>query len=226
MQTIGNHLSNIRGLIKAYGRTQEGYTDEGLYNLFSVCRNEVLSNQLKKFQQVSDVNWYSICMKLEIAISHNCDCVPDSLECKILKSKYKLPSTLTGRNNSKIKLRTVGGKTINIVTEDDWFRKKDNVNGHYYGSIVNSYLIIWNVPLTLKVVLISAIWSDPIELGSIPNCNQDGVVVGVCFDPMTTPYPLPEEYSRPVYELVLKLLSISLQIPQDQTNDSNEFVKM
>lgn len=226
MQTIGNHLSNIRGLIKAYGRTQEGYTDEGLYNLFSICRNEVLSNQLKKFQQVSDVNWYSICMKLEISKSHNCDCVPDHLECKILKSKYKLPSTLTGRNNSKIKLRTIGGKVINVVTEDDWFRKKDNNTDHYYASIVNSYLIIWNAPLSLKVVLISAIWSDVVDLSTIPNCNADGDVVGTCYDPLTTPYPLPEEYSRPVYEMVLKFLSISLQLPQDQTNDSSEFIKM
>lgn len=225
MQTIGQHLSNIRGLIKAYGRNQEGYTDEGLYNLFSVSRNEILSNQLKKFHALSEQNWYQICMSLEVSKSHNCACVPDYLECKVLKSKYKLPSTLTGRNNSKIKVRTIGGKVVNIVTEDEWYRKKDTETTNYYGTIVNSYLVIWNAPLALKLVLISGIWSDVTALSIIPNCGDDQDD-GTCYDPLTTLYPLQEELTKAVYELVLKMLSISTQIPQDQTNDSNEFIKM
>lgn len=226
MKTVAQHISNLRGLMKLYSRTQEGYTDEGLYSLFSISRAEVLTNQLKKFMALSEHNWYQICMGLEISKSHNCDCVPDHLECKVLKSKYKIPSVLVGRNNSKIKIRTIGGKVINLVTEDEWFRKKDLDTKNYYGSIVNQYLIIWNAPLSLKALLVSAIWQDPIELSSIPNCAPSGDPVGLCFDPLTSMYPLQEEYTRAVYEMTMSLLGKSLQIPQDQTNDSNEFVKM
>lgn len=226
MKTVGQHLSNIRGLIKAYGRTQEGYTDEGLYNLFSISRNEVLVNQLKKFRAISHTNWYQICIGLNVTKSHDCDCVPEYLECKVLKTNNQLPDMLTGRNNSKIKVRTIGGKTINIVTEDEWFRKKDNETSDYYGSFINSHLVIWNAPLSLKVILVSAIWSDPIELASIPNCSNDGTPVGTCYDPLTSLFPLQEEYCNAVYQMVLKMLSTSTQIIQDQTNDSNEFIKM
>ena len=226
MKTIAQHLSNIRGLIKQFSRNQEGYTDESLYSLFSISRAEILQNQLKKFMPLSEENWFQFCMKLEISKSHNCDCVPDSLECKILKSVYKVPSVLVGRNNSKLKIRLISGKQINIVTEAEWFRRKDIETSEYYGSIVNSYLILWNVPLTLKVVLISGLFSNLIDLESIPNCSDTGEEQGVCFDPMTSVYPLQDEYARQAYKMTLELLNVSLQLPQDQTNDSNEFIKI
>lgn len=226
MRTIGEHISNLRGLMKLYSRNQEGYTDEGLYSLFSISRAEILTQQLKKFMALSEHNWYQICMGLEITKSHNCDCVPDHLECKVLKSKYKIPSVLVGRNNSKIKIRTIGGKVINLVSEDEWFRKKDTETNNYYGSIVNQYLVIWNAPLSLKVILISAIWQDVTELSTIPNCTPSGDPAGLCYDPLTSMYPLQEEYTRAAYEMTLNMLGKSLQIPQDQTNDSNEFIKV
>jgi hypothetical protein len=223
---IGQHISNIRGLIKLYSRTQEGYTDEGLYNLFSVCRSTILADRLKKFMALSESNWYSICVKLEVSKSHNCDCVPEGLDCKVLKTVNSIPNVLVGRNSSKIKLRTIGGKVINLVTEDQWFRKKDLETNSYYASLVNGHIILWNVPLSLKVLLISGIWSDPVELSIIPNCSGNGTVIGQCFDPLTSEFPLQQEYAEAVYKMVLGLLSIPLQSPQDQTNDSNEFVKM
>ena len=224
--TIGQHIANIRSLIKTYGRTQEGYTDESLYNLFSICRAEILTNQLKKFMALGEDNWSSFCMALEISKSHNCDCVPDYLECKILKSKYKIPAVLVGRNKSKLKVRTIGGKVINIISEDEWFRKKDLDTTSYYGSIVNQYLILWNVPLSLKVVLVSGIYSDPMDLSTIPNCTPSGNPTGLCYDPLTAEFPLQDEYCSAAYQMVLKLLTSGMQVPQDQTNDSNELIKM
>jgi hypothetical protein len=226
MQTIAKHISSIRGLIKSYGRNPEGYTDEGLYGLFSVSRAEVLKNQLKKFDAIHDDNWYQICMGLSISKSHNCDCVPDHLECKILKSNYKLPTVLVGNNTSKLRVRLISGKVVNIISEDDWFRRKDKETQEYFGSIVNSYLILWNVPLSLKAILLTGIWSDITQLESIPNCSEDGTEHGLCFNPMDMLFPLQDEYARPVWEYTLKLMNIGSQMPQDQTNDSNEFIKL
>jgi len=226
MKTIGQHISTIRGLIKAYGRNPEGYTDEGLYSLFSVSRNKVLQNQIKKFMAVSEDNWIQLCMKLEISKSHNCDCVPDKLECKVLKSVYKIPTSLVGRNNSKLKIRLISGKAINIVKEDEWFRKSKRSTNEYYGSIVNNHLIIWNVPLTLKIVLVSGIWTNPLDLINIPNCLEDGTVTNMCYNPIDSMYPLQDEYAEDAYKMTLGLLNIPLQLPQDQTNDSNEFIKL
>lgn len=226
MKTISQHLSNIRALLKAYSRTQEGYTDEGLYSLFSVSRADILKQQFDKFKHVSEQCWQQFCLSLEVGKSHNCDCVPDHLECKVLRSVYNIPTTLTGRNKSKINIRTIGGKVVNLVSEEEWFRKKDKETTDYYGSIINRKLIIWNAPLTLKVILISAIWSDVTELESIPNCDPNGNPQGQCFDILSSNYPLPDEYAQATYKRLFELLNIPLQLPQDQTNDSNESIKM
>lgn len=226
MKTIGQHLSNIRGLLKLYARNQEGYTDEGLYSLFSVSRADILKQNFDKFKHVSEQCWQQFCLALEVSKSHNCDCVPDYLECKVLKSKYKIPTTLTGRNKSKINVRTIGGKTVNIISEEEWFRRKDKETTDYFGSIINSYLIIWNAPLTLKVILVSAIWSEVTDLETIPNCSSTGEPQGQCYDPLSSLYPLPDEYAQAAYKRLFELLNIPLQLPQDQTNDSNESLKM
>jgi len=226
MKTIGQHISAIRGLIKSYGRNPEGYTDEGLYNLFSVSRADILKQQFEKLSFLSEDNWFQFCMSLEISKSHNCDCVPDHLECKILKSKYKIPSVIAGMNKSKINIATIAGKQINIITEAEWRRKKDKEPTEYYGSLINSYLIIWNAPLTLKVVSVSGVWSDPLSLQTIPNCDPDGNSTNLCYDPLITLYPLQEEYAHRTYKRTLELLNVPMQLPQDQTNDSNEFVKV
>lgn len=226
MKTIGTHISNIRGLIKAYSRNPEGYTDEGLYNLFSVSRADIMKQQLDKFKTLSADNWFQICMGLESGKSHNCDCVPDYLDCNILKSTHKFPTVFVGRNMSKLKVRLISGKVVNIVSEDDWFRRKDRETNDYFASIINSYLILWNVPLTLKVILVTGLWIEVLDLAKIPNCDPSGVSTGTCFDVYSSMYPLPEEYTAAVYQGVLKLLNVPLQLPQDQTNDSNEFIKM
>jgi hypothetical protein len=214
-------------MIKAYSRTQEGYTDEGLYNLFSVSRAEILKQKFEKLTYIPEDNWFQFCMKLQIDKSHNCDCVPDKLECKILKSSYKIPQVITGMNTSKLRISTIGGKAINLITEAEWRRKKLKEPTMYYGSLINSHLIIWNAPLNLKAILISGVWSDLLDLQNIPNCSTTGEEQATqCFNPLTTEYPLQAEYSSAVYMKVLSLLNISLQLPQDQTNDSNEFIKM
>lgn len=219
MKTIGQHISNIRAQAKLYSRTLEGYTDESLYNLFSISAAEVIKNELKKFNAVSEDNWIQFCMKLQVTKWHNCDCVPENLDCKILQSTFSVPTAIVSRQKSKIKIRTISGKTINIVSEEEWFRKKRIPTKNYYGSIINNKLIIWNAPLALKVVLISGIWSDPITLNSIPNCSVDGDVQETsCFEPLNQMYPLQDEYTRAVYDLTLK--SLMLNIPQDKTNNS------
>lgn len=227
MRTISQHISNIRGLLKLYSRTPEGYTDQFLYNLLSVCRADIIKQQFDKFKAVHEDNYIQVCIPLEIGVSHNCDCVPEHLECKILKTKYEVPTALVGRNKSRISFRTIGGKQVNLVSEAEWFRRKDRETSEYFGSIINKHLIIWNAPLTLKVILASAIWSDVSDLINIPNCSMDGQEgQNACYNPLEDVFPLQDEYTKPVYMEILKLLNIPQQTIQDITNNSNEFLKV
>ena len=226
MKKIGEHLSAIRGLIKKYGRTEEGYTDESLYDLFCDSASDLLKQKFEKLSFVSEQNWMQVCMRIEVGKAHNCDCVPAELDCKVLISTYELPSVIAGMNTSKINIRTISGKQINLISEAAWFRKKDRDTNDYYGSIINKKLVIWNAPLSLKVILVTGVWSNPLDLQNIPSCDPNGEVNGVCFDPLEQLYPLQREYARTVYKMVLESLNIPIQLPQDLTNDSNEFLKI
>ena len=226
MKKIGDYISTLRALINKYSRTQEGYTDENLYNLFSDCRAMVLKRQFEKLAFISNFNWQSFCLSLEISKAHNCDCVPDELDCKVLKSKYKIPTVIDGMNVSKLKVYTISGKQVNLLTEDAWSRKKLKAPTDYYGSIINGYLVLWNVPLKLKVITISGVWANPLDLQNIPNCDSDGNESGVCYNPLEMDFPMQQEMAVPVYMEVLKLLNIPMQTIPDLTNDSNEFSKI
>lgn len=220
--TIKQHVSNLRDLIRQYGRNPDPFTDAFLYQILSICRAGLIKQKLDKFVNIDSSNYYTFCMSLEISKSHNCDCVPTNLNCQVLKSKYPIPKAFSSRNKNRLWVKTLGGKVINLIDERTWLRRKDLDTNEYYGSIINNYLVLWNVPLTLKVVEITGLWADPLDLVSIPDCSGD-VETGTCFDIQLQEYPLKIEYTKDVYAECLRFLQ--MQAPQDITNDSNEVIK-
>ena len=88
MKTIGYYISLFRGMLEEFTRS-EPYTDEFLYGVLSVCRAEVIKQRLDKFVNVSYDNWFRICFTLEVTTSHNCNCVPAYLGCKVLRTVQK-----------------------------------------------------------------------------------------------------------------------------------------
>ena len=225
--TIGQHISNLRDLIKQYSRNTEPYTDQFLYEVLSICRGDFLRQELKKFHNTDSSNYITFCMALEQSKSHNCDCVPTALNCLVVKSKYKIPNVLSSRNKNRLWAKTLGGKIINIIDERAWLRRKDLDTNEYFGSIINEYLFIWNAPLTLKVIEVTGLWSDPLDLQNIPNCNPvTGQPESTCYNILEADYPLHMEYASTVYKECLKFLQISLQVQTDTTNDSNDSIKI
>ncbi len=144
MQKLGQYISDLRGLIEQYSRTSEPYTDQFLYRVLSVSRGKILKQRLDKFVNISNDNWMRICFQLEVVNSYNCNCVPDYLECKVLRTKDKVPQVLAGRNKSKIKVSLLDGTSINLVTESEWIRAKDNEFKSQlpHASQVNGYIYI------------------------------------------------------------------------------------
>lgn len=228
MATISQHISNVRALIKQYGRTDESYTDQFLYQLLKGERNDLLSEILRKFNHVSEWNWQTYCMPLIKAKPYNCNCVPDTVgDCLALRSKYKIPQAVKGRNKSYVEFKTLGGDRITLYEESEWLRLKDDdiIGKKLAGSIIDGYLYIWN-NLKLKVVSIGGIWQDQMEWAVVPKCNDDGTEsIDICFNPLTEEFPLDLEKQNYIYTKILSLLKIPLQLPQDQTNDNNESIK-
>ncbi len=227
--TIGQHISNLRGLINVYGRTKESFTDQALYEFLKTARAKVLENLARDFRHISEWNYSTICFKLIKTKAHNCNCIPDYLEqdCLVLKSEITIPQAIRGRNKSLINFFTVGGEKIALYTEQEWmiFKNDDIRSRELAGSIVDGKLIIWNNK-KLKVAKLTLLAADPAVFGDIPVCNNEGeYVTNECYNVYDQDFYLDEELKDAVYRLSLDLMKITLQIPQDQTNDTNQAIK-
>ena len=202
----------------------EPYTDEFLYGVLSVCRAEVIKQRLDKFVNVSYDNWFRICFTLEVTTSHNCNCVPAYLGCKVLRTVQKVPQVLSGRNKSKLQVSLLDGTNINIVTEAERMRVKDNEfkSRFYYGSWINGHLYFWNLPLNLKIVEVYGLFADPAKLADV-SCNENSLTS--CPDVYSFGFPIDEELGRTMLRMAMEMLQYSLQNVADKTNDNNEDIR-
>lgn len=213
-------------MLKAYSRTEESYTDQFLYEILCSARAEILRQQLVKFNHISEENIFRFCLELELTKAHDCNCVPDNIDCLVLKSKYKIPTALTSRNKTHLNIALLNGQQVTLVTEQEWIMySMGSTFGELFGSIINGYLYIWNASKKLKIVQVSGIFSDILELQNIPNC--DGTLnQPTCYNPLTQPYPLQDEYTYATYSKAFQLLNIPMAIQQDLTNDSSNTIKI
>ncbi len=230
MATIGQHISNVRGLIKHYGRTDENYTDQFLYNLLNGEKNAVLEDTLMKQNHASEWYWKQYCIRLIKTKAHNCDCVPTYLDkCLVVRSEYKLPQPIAARNKSYVSFITIGGEQINLYSQEEWLRIVDLdeiKTKQLAGTIINGYLYIWN-NTQLKAILVRGLWQDVTDWQSIPSCTEDGEdTTNACFNPLTQDFDLDSDKQNFVYTQILRILNIPMSIQQDLTNDSNESLKV
>lgn len=225
MATLNQHISNLRGLIIKYSRTQENYTDQTLYELLNGARTEVIKNIAKKFNHISASNYQTFTIALEESDPPNWECVPTYLKgkCKVRKSKYKVPNAVKGRNKSLFSFKTLGGQSIDIYseTEQEIFKNDKVRSKHIMASIINNYLYIWNRP-DLQFVKVTGVWEDPTKWSEIPDCTGE---LDVCYNILTDDYPLDTDDQNMVYKMSIEMLGIPLKLQYDQTNDSNEFIK-
>lgn len=225
MAKINQHISNIRALIKQYGRNPDVYTDGFLYSLLNGARNILLEQNVNKKNFISEWDNRQYPIRLVKDKSHLVKCV--TVGCDILRSEYELPRALLTNNKSLFKVTDFSYKPITLVTEREFeFNKYDDIKKNTtQASIVNDYLIIWN-NLKLKSVLIKGIWEDVLDWSKLPQCDSLGnYSVNHCFNALTEDFPLSETLKDAAYSIVLKKLDIPLSLIGDKINDSTNEIR-
>lgn len=220
MATISETISRLRTLIKQH-TDDSPYTDEFLYSVLNSGKARLLRQRATSFNKLPNPQCF--CIELEVATSHDCDCV--DIGCTVLKTKYPIPDTIFGRNTELLFLKTLGEIEIPIVDyrELSYMNldpiKKDmrvatEYNGHY---------LIWNED-NLKAIIVCANWADIADWADKVLCPDDPDSEG-CFDVDTVDFNLPNDLEITLYEFALRELNIPLSIREDMTNDSNENLK-
>jgi len=226
MATISQHISNIRALIKEHSRNPDVYTDQFLYQLLNGARARLLEINANKINHNSEWDWKSFPIFLKKDKSHLIGCI--EYGCDVLRSEHKLPRALLVNNKSMMDVFTFSWKPIMLGSEIDWQNAKfdDIKSKNIFASVVNGYLVVWN-KMNLKAVIVKGIWEDIVDWATLPGCTEDGDIdVTSCFDIATQDFPISETMKDAIYDFVLAKLKLPKQLPSDQTNDSNNEIRV
>ena len=222
--TIQEGISIIRSLINKTS-DDNTYTDELLYELLSKARAEILDKEYNKFEFKSNFDRQSICVPMCVSTSHDCECVP--VGCKVLRSRFRIPRSLTQRVRDSMEVYTLGEKRLLPMTKEQadsykWSAIRCKSIGW---EIRNQFLILWNadtVNAFPRVVRVDMVPEDVVDLASIPKCDEQGNYTGeTCVDPYMVDLKMKAAYEMLAYERVLKFLGIKEQFPHDMTNNTS-----
>jgi hypothetical protein len=177
---VRSHIDDIRQNLRETS-DDSNITDEQIYKALIDARAFILERRLKKGKQLPNYMYQEICMPLCLDTYHDCDCIPDEYECKVLKTKNEIPSGL-----------------------------------------VNRRIAIFNVPSNkLRAVKIRGIFEDPATASAITICPEDQPN---CVDITMTGFGTETSDNIPMYELVLKKLLKTKEMPEDKSNNADSSI--
>jgi hypothetical protein len=222
MKTINQHIYTLRTLIKNHS-DDSYYTDEFLYSLLKSARSSLLEREAKKFTHFPESSYQTICMPLIVDNYHDCECLDYDSDCKVLKSRYDLPTLIQGRNKNLIKIKTIEGDNIDHIVDSAQFKhnkySKTKKKSILY-TIDNNRIILFGTT-KLKVIIIQAVFENPEDLANISYCNVIGEESDqTCYSVAEDPFPMKQSLDTTMYEEVLNLLKVPISLPEDLTNDA------
>lgn len=218
-KTISKHISAIKNRWKLNSDDVD-FSDEFLYDMLSDARVELLDRKAKSFQKMGNSNWQTICVPLELATYHDCDCI--AVGCEVLKSTIDLPSVISYRNKPAMSVTDLAGNTVHRFSmRDKSFMQYSKVlsQGPSW-DIINNKLVIFN-DLYKEMVLVKGIFNNPFSVSQIETClSEDGTVP--CYDPYTEPFPLEPSFNEAMYKIVSNNLGLSMRVQEDENNNAKQ----
>lgn len=219
--TYNEHLSNLRHAISEVS-DESDYSDSLLYSYWKIGRAYFLSQKAKRKDHISNSNWHTFCVELEIGTSHDCSCVPSG--CQVLKSKYEIPAVISSRVDEKLQVLTLDGTQIGYRTESEKRSDKyDDIKKNSLGYMIfNKKLIIWDDSLMLKAVQARGLWSDPLQWQDIQLCTP----ATPCVNVYDIDSGLTEDDEGLIIQYIISsILNVGLSRTSDASTDTNPEIR-
>lgn len=212
MITINSVVSELRSYLKDFSRTSD-YSNEFLIECFLNERATLIEQKLKKFQRMSDANYQSFCLDLQLVNSNDCS----DLNCPIKRTIFKIPATITGRNKNTLEVFNLGNTPISDVAYNEI--NLNNLNEFKKNKIAyfikNDFIYIVN-NLAIAHIYVRGIFENPLDFLDIQSNNS-------CVDVYETDLKIEYSMKATAIQMVLeKLLKQSYPLVNDTSNNSNE----
>ena len=219
MTTIGEAISRVRNVLKAV-KEDPFLTDRTIYFAIQKYAKTLIKREDNQFRLMKMSQIFQVLPYIELIDVDKVEagCVGVYSECYFKRSKDKLPSILDGmfgpiiRTTSSIDgsiemFRTEPGTWVSI-TKSTTFK----YNTRRYFWYLNGYLYCPNIDW--EAVRMEAIFENKVEI-----CEED------CMTRQNESYNIPEYLFSEVEQMVIKELTMSMSIPTDGPDDSQNTLR-
>jgi hypothetical protein len=208
-----------------------------IYSIALSIRNLLLTQKLNKKQFVSQWIYQSLnCVELIKAEPHECPCLPP-VGCEIMRTKNKIPKTLTSLNGHAIQSVTSIDADINF-SETTWKDKKYKKGSKFTSTkpdffVKDDYVFI-TAKKGPKVITIVAIFEDFLDAAQFKGlcyepCVPDPMKKSAsivdcpeCISPLDQPFLIDSDLEKTVVEMTVQELGVMVQSNREDTrNDSS-----
>lgn len=211
------HIDYIRRRLKE-NSDDSYFKDEEIYKALLDARALVLTRRYKKGKNIPEHMYQTICMLVCEDTFHDCNCVPEGLDCLVLKTKQDVPKAIYNGIQELSRVSTLGGEEIAQSTEaKSRYRKykKTRIDNLYYIR-VNNRLAVMNSPSNrLRAIKITAVFEDPVAAFGVNVCEE-----GDCIESVGTGFSTEMGDNIDIYQIVLESLIMTKQLPDDLTNNA------
>lgn len=211
---------------KGVSSDESRLSDRHIYNKILSVRMQLLSQQLKKKQRISDWN-YSVlpCVELIKVPNHECPCLGD-LGCDVFRTKLPIPRVLTDSNRHYIEfvMSVENSMRIEETTRQGVIYSKGN---KYTGAkpkylFENGYLY-FSSKKSPGVVKIKLLAEDPLEAMHYPSLCDDCENCVDCIPAYDHEFNLDGDLIEPLIDIcVQEIIVIFGQRPEDKDNNSRD----
>ena len=219
MTTIGEAISRVRNVLKAV-KEDPFLTDRTIYFAIQKYAKTLIKREDNQFRLMKMSQIFQVLPYIELIDVDKVEagCVGVYSECYFKRSKDKLPSILDGmfgpiiRTTSSIDgsiemFRTEPGTWVSI-TKSTTFK----YNTRRYFWYLNGYIYCPNIDW--EAVRMEAIFENKVEI-----CEED------CMTRQNESYNIPEYLFSEVEQFVIKELTMSMSIPTDGADDSQNTLR-
>ena len=219
MTTIGEAISRVRNVLKAV-KEDPFLTDRTIYFAIQKYAKTLIKREDNQFRLMKISSLFRVLPYIELIDVDKVEagCVGVYSECYFKRSKDKLPSILDGmfgpiiRTTSSIDgsiemFRTEPGTWVSI-TKSTTFK----YNTRRYFWYLNGYIYCPNIDW--EAIRMEAIFENNVEI-----CEED------CMTRQNESYNIPEYLFSEVESMVIKELTMSMSIPTDGPDDSQNTLR-
>jgi hypothetical protein len=220
MTTIGEAISRVRNTLKA-AKEDPFLTDRTIYFLLTKYGQTLLKREDNQFRLMKISSIFQVLPYLELidVDKVQAGCIGVYSGCYFKRSKEKLPTILNGTFGPIIRTVSSIDGTIELFRTDPgtWVSMTKTTTFKYNRNIyfwyLDGYIYIPNVDW-------EAVRMEAIFEGQVDTCTTDD-----CLIKQDQPLPFPEYLFSEIEQYTVKELTITMQVPQDGSDDSQNILR-